>query len=317
MMLVVNKLITKEDPFHIHKLLGIICLLHFVYRYFLFFYYGSMMIISSFDMGLIILHALLSLSSLIFHISGVRNKNSPMIYPEFRLHSIIFALRSVICSFIHFNNLHYYYIIGTCYMTMILADIISYNYKDKNNGKTMNNMPFNKNITLKEQKNITFMHSILQICATIFMLGNIETSFAPLFAIQLAAFLMTLVRKNLITSTSWHIIYALSLWINTFLYYTINIDYMVINLIMFCTYVYVYFPLRLNKYIGWSTLFMLYVIKKNEYNNYISDFILINNYQNYNFGVNYGYINLSLLFRYMTIFNACCINFYYAKALFI
>jgi hypothetical protein len=33
-----------------------------------------------------------------------------------------------------------------------------------------------------------------------------------------------------------------------------------------------------------------------EYNNYISDFILINNYQNYNFGVNYGYINLSLLF---------------------
>jgi hypothetical protein len=52
---------------------------------------------------------------------------------------------------------------------MILADIISYNYKDKNNGKTMNNMPFNKNIDLKGQKNITFMHSfhklvLLHLC---------------------------------------------------------------------------------------------------------------------------------------------------------
>jgi hypothetical protein len=126
------------------------------------------------------------------------------------------------------------------------------------------------------------------------MLGNIETAFSPIFAIQLAAFLMTLVRKNLITSTSWHILYALSLWVNIIFYYTVNIDYMVMQILMFN--IFIYFPLRLNKYIGWSILFMLYVIKKDYYDNYISDFILINNYQNYNLGFDYGYIDFVLLF---------------------
>jgi hypothetical protein len=52
-MLVFNKLITKEDPLHIHKVLGIVCLIHFAYRYYLFFSYGSMLIKSNFDMRLI------------------------------------------------------------------------------------------------------------------------------------------------------------------------------------------------------------------------------------------------------------------------
>jgi len=38
----------------------------------------------------------------------------------------------------------------------------------------------------------------MQILATLFMLGNINTSFTPLLAIQLAAFLMTLVIKSII-----------------------------------------------------------------------------------------------------------------------
>jgi len=44
----------------------------------------------------------------------------------------------------------------------------------------------------------------MQVCATIFMLGNIDSAFGPLFAIQLSSFLITLVRKNIIKTNIWH-----------------------------------------------------------------------------------------------------------------
>jgi hypothetical protein len=64
-----------------------------------------------------------------------------MIYPEFRLHSILFALRSVIICNIYYHNLSFIYQIGTCIGTMIGADIVTliYNFEGKN-GKTMRNM---------------------------------------------------------------------------------------------------------------------------------------------------------------------------------
>ena len=37
-----HKLFTKEDSTHIHKILGIFSLAHYIYRYYLLFCYGSM-----------------------------------------------------------------------------------------------------------------------------------------------------------------------------------------------------------------------------------------------------------------------------------
>jgi len=97
----------------------------------------------------------------------------------------------------------------------------------------------------------------MQIGATLFMFGSIDSAFSPLFGIQLAAFLMTLVRKSIISCTMWHICYALSLWINIGLYYTLPLNYILIHCIAYNTYTIVFFQLKTNKYINWAGIFTL------------------------------------------------------------
>ena len=260
-----HKLFTKEDSLHIHKILGFFCILHFGYRYALLISTGSMCLTTNNDMIMVGVHGVLSLSSLFLHIPSVRNITKPMIYPEFRVHSIIFGLRSVICCFIHYNKLDYTFAYITCYFTMITADLTSEYYKKKDkinptNGSTMRNMPFDNDITIREQRRITRMHSRMQIGATLYMLYNTDTAFAPLFAIQLAAFLMTVVRKNIITSKTWHLLYSLSLWINYELLPYFEPGQLFILNFLYNIHCYIYFPCRINKYIAWISHFVLFVV---------------------------------------------------------
>ena len=78
----IAKLITKHDPFHIHKILGVLVLLHYAYRFVLLFR--------------------LSWSSLLLPLPSKRNFSEPMIWPEFRLHSIVFATRHIVTSILSF-----------------------------------------------------------------------------------------------------------------------------------------------------------------------------------------------------------------------
>jgi len=258
------KLNTKEDSTFLHKSLGFICLLHFFYRYFLYFYYGSMFFSSSYDLFFINLHGVLSISSFLFHIPSLRNPLKPMIYPEFRLHSIVFALRSIIVCNIYFFHLSYLYIIFTCFVTMISADIITFIYnKEGKNGNTMRNMPFESGIEHKLQLEIVKMQSFMQLGATTFMLGSFETAFSPLFAIQLAAFLMTMVRKSIISTTSWHALYSLSLWLNIGFLTTLSIEYLLLQKTILSLFQFVFFPNKINKYIAWSMVFSFYILYNN------------------------------------------------------
>ena len=146
---------------------------------------------------------------------------------------------------------------------MIVADIITFFYnKDGKNGKTMRNMPFDNDIDPLKQEQIIKMHSIMQIGATTFMLGDLETAFSPLIAIQLAAFLMTLVRKSIINAITWHSIYSLSLWINIILFKTHSTGYIFIQHIMINNFIYVFFPLKVNKYISWTINFGTFILYK-------------------------------------------------------
>ena len=259
----IYKLNTKEDSSFFHKGLGTLCLLHFLYRYYLYFFYGNMFIQSTIDIFLVNIHGVLSISSLQFHIPGLRNPLKPMIYPEFRLHSILFALRSIIACNIFYYNFSFIYIILTCFTTLMVADIISWNYNiEGKNGKTIRNMPFESNIDKTVQLEVVKMQSMMQIGATTFMFGTIETAFSPLFAIQLAAFLMTLVRKSIISTTSWHTIYSLSLWINIAFFTTLPTEFILIQQFMIHSFHYVFFPYRINKYIAWSIIFCLYSLYK-------------------------------------------------------
>lgn len=102
-----KKLFTKEDPIGIHKYMGIFVLLHFL------FCYGQMYFgdpscglgtrlgkgPSIFPALCLIPHAVLSLSSLIFHtVPKERVVGQPMIWQEFRLHNISFGVRSVVAA---------------------------------------------------------------------------------------------------------------------------------------------------------------------------------------------------------------------------
>lgn len=275
-----HRLATKEDNYHIHKTLGVIILINYIYRYFLLFNYGSMFLTSSFELLLIGFHALLSLSSLIFHIPNIRNRKSPMIYPEFRLHSIVFALRSVLCSIIeYFSNTFgseysLYLKMIVCILTMVVADIITNYYKDTNENKnTMRNMPYSEEIPKEKQKEITHMHSSMQIGATLYMLFNIDSAFSPMFGIQLAALLMTLVRKNIVSSNSWHLFYALSLWINVFCYWSLSPFDVILQILSYNIFRYLRFSLNLNKYIGWIITFGFFISIKNVEHEFINDYL--------------------------------------------
>jgi hypothetical protein len=214
------KLITKEDSTHIHKFFGFSCLIHFLYRYSLLLTKGTMNFVTDpnyLSLVLVLGHGVLSCSSMIFHISSVRNKNAPMIYPEFRLHSILFALRSIVCFCFTFYQFPVMYKMATCFVTMLLADVVTKKWgNQQRSGTTMRSMPLGSEFSEEDQKKIAFLQSKSQVHATLYMLHNLETCFSPLFAIQLAAFLMTLVRKSIITSRMWHIVYNFSLWINVF-----------------------------------------------------------------------------------------------------
>jgi hypothetical protein len=238
---------------------------------------------NNYAVGLILCHGLLSSSSMIFHISSIRNKNAPMIYPEFRLHSIIFASRSIVCFLLTYYKFSILYRFGACYLTMIFADIVTYNLGNTNGGTTMRNMPFDTKLSDNEQNKIAYSQSSSQISATLFMLGNLESCFSPLLAIQLAAFLMTVVRKGIINANMWHIIYNFTLWSNIFIFYTLPYDYIIINPILYTIFKYIRFNMGVNKYIGWSFIFSLFYFYdlycSKTVNNYIaeSEYIAENN----------------------------------------
>jgi hypothetical protein len=255
----ISKLNTHEDYdyFHLHKILGILTLFHYFYRYYLLFFTGSFQINTKYDLNLLLLHGLLSSSSMIFNISRKRNMSSPMIYPEFRLHSIIFAYRSIICCYLHYYKFSNIYSILVCYTTMLGADLIT-NYFKKDDNSTMRNMPFPSTITLENKNKITFFNSSMQIGATIFMLNNIDTAFSPLCAIQIAAFLMTLVRKNIIKSVHWHFIYSLLLIINFFVFYNCNMSIILTDTLSVLLFKFLRFNNKYNKYLCWSIIFSLY-----------------------------------------------------------
>lgn len=304
------KLVTKEDPIHIHKLLGGICLAHYIYRYYLLLTTGTMSLHTPVAYYMVGIHGLLSCSSMMFHIPNQRIKGRPMIYPEYRLHSIVFALRSIACYYLTYHGFHKIYNIGICFATMGCADIITYMYPSGTT--TMRQMPFETGVDMTKRTHVIITQSFHQIGATFYMLGNEDACFSPMFAIQLAAFLMTLVRKSIISTNTWHIIYNVSLGCNIFVYWSLSIQYIFLQLGLAHLFFYWRFylsretlthsnttdtgnsPTNLrmslsntthvyiknitgNKYIGWTIVFGIYLLFENKefFTFYYSDAIRV------------------------------------------
>ena len=238
-----QKLFTNHDKYHLHKLLGFGCLANFFLRIYWLVAYGSMYIYadsayaSLSALAIPVAHLTLSLSSFIFQVPLIRLNSKIIIWKELQLHNIIFTSRSatimiysVICAR---NNIgiidtgaaspEYYYLYQFGKFALIiahhlLADYITlkYNMNEKTTTRDINweNIPDTSKVIIKKY------YAICQILAINALIltdndkkgsGAIESAFLIMFPIQLSTFLMTLVRKSIISNISWHIFYGLSL----------------------------------------------------------------------------------------------------------
>jgi hypothetical protein len=92
-----RKLSTHEDHFHVHKTLGSLSLLSFVYRYGIVYTKTGTLGFDGtvFDWLSILCHSALAVSSLLFRVPRRRITGQPLIvYEEYRQHAILFTLRS-------------------------------------------------------------------------------------------------------------------------------------------------------------------------------------------------------------------------------
>lgn len=140
------------------------------------------------------------------------------------------------------------------WVTLVLADHISQHYKTKDES-TMRNMPFPPDWPAVKQNGFILYYNFSQFIATSAILLNHKqyTLLLSAFPIQLAAFLMTCVRKSIITSKGWHYWYMLSL----ILALTTTVDNLqefgessLFGMVLYCMRHYG----RMNKYVLWGTV---------------------------------------------------------------
>jgi hypothetical protein len=357
----IRKLNTHEDVFYIHKTLGAVVLSNYIYRFYLLNTHHEMGLHTPLSMILLIFHSLLSFSSMFFKLSNVRNRKIPIIYPEFRLHNIVFAMRSVFCCLSFYLFQRYREDIaspvlcnmGICMLTMKIADEITryFHFPSFHSGKsghrlryslrrffhspskwtasseidyiskktdgdknetnntnntnnhnstcdnggenvqnsvrenrvdnggenwyltalgsifgtsktpvkvsytTMRNMPYDVALPPEKMDNLKKVYSYMQLYATYYMLGNINTAFIPMFAIQISSFLMTLVKKNIISPMLWHPLYFSSLLTNTLAFYTVTPIFIIKMNLACCWLSYWRMKLGYSKYLGWLLVF--------------------------------------------------------------
>lgn len=267
----IHKLSTREDHFNIHKTLGILALSNYCYRFYNLFVYNDMKFDTNFDAATILIHFFLSSTSLIFKLSKKRHSTLPIIYPEMRLHSIVFATRSVVCFFLCYFEFDIIFRMISCLLTNVSADIVTYYLKQ---GTTIRGGNAAFEIEPKKERRLKHLYSLFQLGATLAMLGNINIVFSPLLGIQIAALNMTLIKKGIITPRTYHIVYSACLVINLFVL-ELDTNYIIKMLSGSILSANMRFKYNINKYIMWCFVFGLhymtidYKLPNYDYINYI------------------------------------------------
>ena len=296
----INLINTKDNKIsinHSHKFLGVLCLLHYGYRF-------SKCIIdqildkpgaftAGFDSSftsifLIYCHFLLSYSSLIFNIPN-KQSSTPMIWNEFRGHNIAFATRSILCCTVGWlalsnhidknlsNILRSAIVLGT----LKSADLITQYLRHKNSETTTRTLPYWEDCPYMIEYFFKKYYMFAQYQATLVCLSSridngISSPFFVMFPIQLASFLMTLVRKNIISTKIYHFTYFASLVLPFICHFRIiQNGYYAGILSLFASIVLcilrIYF--RINKYVLWLPI-LYYNITNNLFSTIIFAIVL-------------------------------------------
>lgn len=272
-------LFTNHDKYHIHKSLGFICLFHYFIRILWLIIYGTMFFNSDsiFTWITPIFHLSLSLSSFTFKVPKHRFDSKIIIWKELQLHNIVFTSRSAII-FLYWLIFKVYDKYDTLYPVHLIirlfiinghhyiTDEITYNY-NINNKTTTRDINW-ENIPDIVKKYTKKYYAICQILALNALLlgecdktgrGFLESAFIVMFPIQLSTFLMTLVRKSIISNKTWHILYSLSL-MTPYLITINNIDNDYSKQLLTITSVILRLYFNVNKYFLMHSVVYFYIL---------------------------------------------------------
>lgn len=213
-------LFTNEDHWNVHKLIGVACLLSYAIR---------MTAVAS-DMGFrsspqhtlltVLLHTMLHVTSFQFKIPSRRIKGGTRIWPEYRWHSLCFALRNLLMISLFwyeqtFGSGPLYWASELIVFGNMAAVDIASAYQRGLRSDTIRN--------LDTPRYIKYLFSSQQFLATsTFLFGPrcYSIHFMNALIIQITPFIMTLQRKNLVSPKFVMIVYG-SLLIGAFLIGTI------------------------------------------------------------------------------------------------
>lgn len=257
-----TRLITNKDSFdifgtsilHLHKTLGLTSLLLFSIQLF-----NMYTLVPGDPTSLLYIspHLMLALSAKIFHVPTKRTTNKSTIHEEYRMHTILFSFRSIFIYCLHWLNITnwFCYFFGT-FIWHIMADRVTVLYFDENAGTTIRgrtDYDGYENIHPVIIKTMRYIASLLQY-AIIYYLAmphlNIETfkiRYISLIAVQLTAFIKTLVLKCFFPSYYSGILYGIIIF-SSFSYATFNFNFIMSGLIFSV----MRFHYNCNKYLLWS-----------------------------------------------------------------
>jgi len=221
-----SKLFTHHDKFRLHAFCGLFTVLHALVRLALWLRHGRCFFAADArTLASLLPHVALSLSGLAFFpVSSKRSGGAPLLWAEGRLHSAIFAARSLACIALCWLSLRrsegqpfpWLYLRGpVVLLTCMAADAVSARHAPAVGAArtTMRDMPWPAGAGGRLRVMATLYYSVSQLAATAVCLLSyrMDDPFWVMCIIQASAFLFTLVRKGVLSAAGWHVAYALLL----------------------------------------------------------------------------------------------------------
>jgi hypothetical protein len=209
-----QKLFTAEDPYNLHKTLGVLVAFHFLVLRL----YGHFVTPLPFVAAPLaaVGCGVLALSSLRFHVPRASNRTLPAIHAVFRGHNIVFALRSVVCSLANAflaPRTALAIRVAAVLATRTAADLVEARLRASDDDyRTTATMPYWPGCSDARRRCHQLFYSFAQFGAT--NLCFFEDALRPLDAcigIQGAAFALTLSRKGILSAYGYHIVYTCQL----------------------------------------------------------------------------------------------------------
>lgn len=171
----------------------------------------------------LLFHVLLHITSFQFELPRNRIWTKPMIWKEFRVHNAIFAYRHLACTALGIWAPNWWWrnpgvtsVIAKMALACCVckaADVATERLGSLEK-RTTNAMPYPKQTGTSVEQVAKWFYAKSQFAATsLAVFGTPSLAFCSILAIEVASFLMTLVRKGLIQDRTYHIIYAAALFV--------------------------------------------------------------------------------------------------------